>query len=168
MIQASKILVDKGITHRVDLVGPGNLYQELSKLIVELGLQETVFIHGNGKGTPFKEVLEYYKVADIFVLPSIETGAGDVDGVPTVVIEAAMAKLPIISTNAGAITDLIENGVTGIIIGQKDPQAIADTIEHLLTDKVLSDQLAQTAYTKAVKMFNIDNNVKQLERLLLD
>jgi len=96
--------------HRVDLVGPGDLYDQLVKMVSELNLQDTVYIHGNGNGTPFEEVLEYYKVADIFVLPSIETNDGDVDGVPTVVIEAAMAKLPIISTDAGAITDLIEVG----------------------------------------------------------
>ena len=66
MIEASKILCDRGTRHRVDLVGPGDLYDDLVKMINDLGLQNTVFIHGEGKGTPFKEVLEYYKVADIF------------------------------------------------------------------------------------------------------
>jgi colanic acid/amylovoran biosynthesis glycosyltransferase len=166
MIEASKILCDKGIAHRIDLVGPGNLYSSLIKQIDELNLHNTVFIHGKGKGTPFKEVLEYYKLADIFVLPGIETDAGDVDGVPTVCVEAAMAKLPIISTNAGGITDLIENGVTGLIVEQKDPQAIADSIEKLLQDRAFADRLAQNAYSKAVGMFNIDSNVGQLENLL--
>ncbi|PIS22230.1 hypothetical protein COT50_03045 [candidate division WWE3 bacterium CG08_land_8_20_14_0_20_41_10] len=166
MLEASKILVDRGIAHRVDLVGPGDLYDELTKMIGDLGLQETVFIHGEGKGTPFNEVLEYYKVADVFVLPSIEAGAGDVDGVPTVCIEAAMAKLPIISTNAGAITDLIKDGVTGLIVEQRNSQTIADNIEKLLLDKPLANKLAYNAYAKAVKMFDIDNNIGQLESLL--
>jgi colanic acid/amylovoran biosynthesis glycosyltransferase len=166
MIEASKILCDKGIAHRVDLVGPGNLYSSLVKQINDLDLNDTVFIHGNGKGTPFKEVLDYYKLADIFVLPSIETNAGDVDGVPTVCIEAAIAKLPIISTNAGGITDLIENGITGLIVEQKDPQAIANNIQELLQNKALADRLAQNAYSKAAGMFNIDSNVGQLEYLL--
>jgi glycosyltransferase involved in cell wall biosynthesis len=167
MIEASKILRDRGIAHRVDLVGLGDLYEELVKLIDSLNLQNTVFIHGEGKGTPFKEVLEYYKVADIFVLPSIETGAGDVDGVPTVVIEAAMAKLPIISTNAGGITDLIESGVTGLIVEQRNPQAIADGIEKLLADKALADKLTQSAYIKATQMFDISKNIGELENLLI-
>jgi len=166
MIEASKILHDKGIAHRVDLVGTGDLYDNLVKLINDLKLPDTVFIHGEGKGTPFKEVLEYYKAANIFVSPSIETSAGDVDGVPTVVIEAAMAKLPIISTNAGGITDFIEDGVTGLIIEQKNPQAIANSVEKLLLNKSLADKLAQNAYTKAVKMFDITKNVDQLESLL--
>lgn len=167
MIEASKILVDRGILHRVDLVGPGNLYQELDKLTHDLGLLDTVFIHGGGKGTPFAEVLEYYKVADVFVLPSIETGAGDADGVPTVCIEAAMAKLPIVSTSAGGITDLIEDGVTGMIIPQRDPQAIANAVQKLLSDRKLASRLGQNAYAKAVQMFDITKNIGQLERLLL-
>lgn len=167
MIEASKILVDRGIKHRVDLVGPGDLYNELNKLIDDLGLKETVFIHGDGKGTPFAEVLEYYKVADIFALPSIETGAGDADGVPTVCIEAAMARLPIISTSAGGITDLIENEVTGLIVPQRDAQAIADAIERLLANKELAAKLGENAYTKAVQMFDIAKNIGQLESLLL-
>ena len=168
MIEASKILRDKGIVHRVDLVGLGDLYSELVKLIDDLELRDVVFIHGQGKGTPFNEVLEYYKVADIFVLLGIETAAGDADGVPTVVIEAAMANLPIISTNAGGITDLVEDGVTGIIVDQKNPQAVANAIKSLLSDKTLAERLSQNAYIKAVKMFDIDNNVGQLESLLLN
>lgn len=167
MIEASKLLHDKGIAHRVDLVGPGELYQELKNMITDLNLSEVVYLHGNGKGTPFNEVLEFYKLADIFVLPSIETGEGDADGVPTVCIEAAMAKLPIITTNAGGITDLIEDGVTGLIVAQKDPEAIATAIQKLLADKVLADQLAQNAYHKAGQMFNIAQNIGALEQLLL-
>jgi glycosyltransferase involved in cell wall biosynthesis len=167
MIEASRLLRDRGIVHRVDLVGPGDLYVTLGNLIADLKLQDTVFIHGGGKGTPFKEVLDYYKKADLFVFPAIETGSGDVDGVPTVVIEAAMAKLPIITTAAGGITDLIEDGVTGIIIAQKDPEAIANSVERLLADKGLAANLAQTAYAKAVTMFDLAKNIGQLESLLV-
>jgi glycosyltransferase involved in cell wall biosynthesis len=166
MIEASKILQGIGVAHRVDLVGPGDLYNELCKMIGDLGLRNTVFIHGDGKGTPFAEVLDYYKVADVFVLPSIETGEGDADGVPTVCIEAAMARLPIVSTSAGGITDLIEDGVTGLVVPQRDSQAIAGAVQKLLSDRELANKLGQTAYNKAVEMFDITKNVGQLEKLL--
>ncbi len=166
MIEASQLLRDRGIAHRVDLVGPGDLYPNLVKQVADLNLKDTVFIHGDGRGTPFKDVLEYYKVADVFVLPSIETSAGDADGVPTVVIEAAMAKLPIISTNAGGITDLIEDGVTGIIVDQRNSQAIADAVQKLLSDKELAIRLGQNAHAKAVQMFDITKNIGELQNLL--
>jgi colanic acid/amylovoran biosynthesis glycosyltransferase len=166
MIEASKLLLDKGILHQVDLVGPGELYDQLTDQTKKLGLEKTVLVHGEGKGTPFSEVLEYYKVADVFVLPSIETKDGDVDGVPTVVIEAAMAKIPIISTNAGGITDLITDNVTGILVPQKDPTAIAEAIEKLLTDRPFAEKLMTNAYNKAIGMFDLEQNIGKLESLL--
>jgi len=167
MIQASYTLKNEGFTHTVDIVGPGPLYPELKKQIAELGLEDTVLLHGEGKGTPFSEVLDYYKKANLFVFPSIETAEGDVDGVPTVVIEAAMAKLPIIATNAGAITDLIENDRTGVLIPQRDAKAIAEAVKALMQDTKKAATLAENAYTKAVAMFNIETNIGQLEKLLI-
>ncbi len=167
MIQASHMLKSEGLKHSVDIVGPGPLYSELKEQIAKLGLEDTVAIHGEGRGTPFSEVLNYYKKADLFVFPSIETAEGDVDGVPTVVIEAAMAKLPIIATNAGAITDLIENDHTGVLIPQKDAEAIAKAVKSLIQDTKKAITLAENAYTKAVSMFNIETNIGQLEKLLI-
>lgn len=166
MIKASKILVDRGIKHQVDLVGPGKLYSVLKEQIENLGLQKTVYIHGEGKGTPFSEVLEFYKVSDVFVLPSIETNEGDVDGVPTVVIEATMAKVPVVSTNAGGITDLIINGETGIIVAQRSAEEIANAVEKVLTDKEFAQKMVEKAYKKAVGMFDLETNIGKLEQLL--
>ena len=167
VIEAAKILKDRGVDHQVEIVGPGPLYQELQAQIQALELTSNVFIHGEGKGTPFDQVVDYYKISDIFVFPSIETSEGDMDGVPTVVIEAALAKIPIITTSAGSITDLIENERSGIIIPQKDPKAIADQIERLLSDSTLRANLVQESFKKASIMFHLDNNIKQLQELLL-
>lgn len=166
MVQASKILKEQNIKHRVDLVGPGDQYEQILKMIKDLDLEDTIFVHGEGKGMPFSQVLEFYKIADIFVLPSIETNKGDADGVPTVCIEAAMAKLPIVATNAGGITDLVEDNVSGIIVPQRDPVAIANAIKNLMQNKDLAQRLAQNAYNKATQMFDIEKNIKALEELL--
>lgn len=167
MIEASRILLDQGIDHQVELVGPGPLYQEFIDLIKDQGLQNNIYIHGEGKGTSFEEVKEFYKTADIFVFPAIETLEGDADGVPTVVIEAAIAQLPIVSTDAGGITDLVEDGVTGLVIPQKDPQALAVAVEKLIYDKKLGEHLARNANKRAKEIFDLDNNAAKLEELLL-
>ena len=100
------------------------------------------------------------------MLPSIETTKGDVDGVPTVVIEAAISRLPIITTDAGGISELI-NQANGIIVPQRDAQAIADALIRLIADPELRKSLGQKAYAKAASMFDINVNVAELERLLL-
>ena len=166
MLQASKILLERGLDHQLELVGAGPLLDDVRTEIIESNLQDNVFIHGNGEGMPFEEVKEFYKIADIFVLPSIETAEGDADGVPTVVIEAAIARVPIITTNAGGITDLVEDGITGLLIPQKDAKAIADAVLVLLMDPQLRSLLRQNAYNKAAEMFNIEKNAAELEKLL--
>ncbi len=167
VIEASRLLLDQGVDHQIDLVGPGPMYKEFKDTILDQGLENNVYIHGEGKGTPFEEVKEFYKTADIFVFPAIETLEGDADGVPTVVIEAAVAKLPIITTDAGGITDLVDDGVTGLLVPQKDAQALASAIEKLIYDKSLGKRLAEAAHKKVQTMFDLDKNVEKLEELLL-
>jgi len=162
LIEASALLKSRGVKHQIDLVGLGPQYDELKNLVKEKGLENYVFIHGEGKGTPFDEVKEYYKIADIFVLPSIETGEGDADGVPTVIIEAAIAKLPIISTNAGGISDLISEK-TGLIVPQRDEHSLATAIEKLIFNPELRKELGNAAYEQASKMFDINVNVRKLQ-----
>ena len=166
LIEASAILKSKGISHQIDIVGPGPQFNEFKNLIKQKELRNYVFIHGEGNGTPFEEVKEFYKIADIFVLPSIETVEGDVDGVPTVVIEAAIAKLPIITTNAGGITDLI-NETTGLIVPQRDADSLALAIEKLILNPELRVKLGKTAYEKASVMFDININARKLQEEFL-
>lgn len=166
-IEASRILKDRGVSHEMHIVGPGPLYGELVAQVEQLGLQNVVFLPGDGKGLPNAEVMEYFKIADIFAHPSIETGEGDVDGVPTFVIEAALAHMPIVTTKAGAITDLLTEE-NGILVPQRNSAELASALEKLIFDPELRKTLGQKAYDKASVMFNIENNVGALEKLFLE
>ncbi len=165
LIEASKILRDKGIDHEIHIVGPGTLYSQLVEQVNYCGLQNNIFIPGEGKGLSNAQVMEYFKVADIFAHPSIETGTGDVDGVPTFVIEASMAKVPVVTTSAGSITDLIDEE-SGILVKQKDAYSLADGIEKLILNPELRVKLGARAYEKAQSMFNLTKNVSALQDLL--
>lgn len=167
MIEASAILKQRGISHKIDLVGVGDRYQEMVDKIAAKELQDTFFIHGDGKGLPFSEVSKFYFASDIFVLPIVRTKAGDSDGIPNVIIEAALAKLPVITTNAGSVSELIIDDETGVVVPQKDPETLATEIEKLIFDEDRKRRLAENAYNKAVDMFDSEKNVKKLEKLLL-
>lgn len=166
LIEASKILRDEGIDHEVHIVGPGDMYKQLIETVAFLNLRDRVYIPGGGKGVSNLEIMEYFKVADIFAHPSIETGTGDVDGVPTFVIESAMAKVPVVTTTAGSITDLI-NQDTGILVTQRDAYSLADGIKKLINSESLRKSLAESAYLKAKSMFDLNINTKQLEELFI-
>ncbi len=167
MIQASKILTDRRIKHRVDLVGVGEKYKDLLGKIADYGLEDVFIIHGEGKGMPFEELAKFYLAADLFVLPIVKSKAGDSDGIPNVVIEAALAKLPIITTDAGSVNELIMDDVTGVVVPQRNSEALATEIEKLLFDKDRKKRLGEAAYNKALEMFDQSKNVEKLEELLL-
>ena len=166
VIEASKILKDKGIDHEIHIVGPGPLYEKLVEYCKKLNVTDTVFIPGEGKGLPFTQNVQYFKIADIFAHPSIKGKDGDIDGVPTYIIEAALAKLPIITTNVGSISDLIDE-TTGIIIPENDSETLAKEIERLLNNSELRHSLGLRAYEKAEGLFNLEKNTLTLENLFL-
>lgn len=167
MILASKLLKDRGISHRVDVIGPGVLYESLQKMVEDNDLRETFFIHGEGKGASFEEIAGYYLVADLFVLPLTTTNDGDADGIPNALIEAALARLPIVTTDAGSVPELIEDGVTGVLVRQRDVGNLATEVEKLLFDDKKKAQLGQAVYERAVVMFDTEKNISLLENLLL-
>lgn len=168
VIYAAKFLRERGFVFEVDIVGveEAGSYQKYLNQVMSLGLDNCVFFPGSGKGLPFSEITKYYERADIFVSANVTAKDGDADGVPTVVIEAALAKIPIVATNAGSIADLIDRD-SGVIVRQRDGKALADGIEFLLTNPDVSAELANNAYTKAKQMFDIDRNIAELERLFL-
>lgn len=170
LVDASKILRDEGLAFEVHIVGAKDPYSstfdDIVTQIQTLDLGKHVILEGNGVGIPNSKVVEFYKKASIFVLPSVTSGEGDIDGVPTVIIEAALAKLPIVTTQAGSIGDLI-NSDTGILVAQRDAHSLANGLEELLIHEDKGNKLAQNAYNKAIEMFNLDTNIKKLEHLLL-
>ncbi|MCA9308649.1 glycosyltransferase family 4 protein [candidate division WWE3 bacterium] len=168
-IKASKLLKDRGIKHKFIAVGAqGDLYNELQAEILDLGLKNTFYILGNGNGLPHTDVLAYYLKAQVFVFSGIKSEEGDVDGVPNVLLEAAAAKLPCVVTDVGSVKDIVEHGVTGFIVPQKDPKNIARAVEVLLQDKSKRELLGERIYAKVAKLFDNKETLSKLEELLCE
>ena len=166
LIEASKHLNIMGVTHEINIIGYGELYEDLLKQIKILGLEDTVKILGDGKGLPNDEVMEILKIADLYVHPGIQLGSGDSDGIPNTVIEACLAGVCVVSTDVGSVCDLI-NESTGVLVTQRDSTSLAKAIKDLLEDSQRRTKLAQAGRQKATEMFNLDKNVEKLEKLLL-
>lgn len=168
LLEAAHLLKEKEIEFKLYIVGaPGPLYDGIKDMLKVLELSDVVEIVGEGEGVSFDEILGYYKVADIFVFPSVNVSLGDADGIPNVLIEAAFLNIPIITTDAGSITDFITDKKEGLIVAQRDSRDLARSLEKLLDNKELQKKLAKNAHTKALELFNIDTNVKEIEKLLL-
>lgn len=99
-------------------------------------------------GTNREEILEFFRIADIFALPSF------VEGLPIALLEAMALGLPAISTNVYAIPEAIHHGETGILIEAGDAEALAREIRNLKNDPSLRQELAETGSKYVLEHFD--------------
>ncbi|HDD63946.1 MAG: glycosyltransferase family 1 protein [Thermoprotei archaeon] len=97
-----------------------------------------------------REVLEYIKGSDVFVLPS------RTEGLPTVILEAMACKVPVVATAVGGNVELIEDRLSGLLVPPEEPEELRVAIERILRDKKLARRLVDNAYMKIVKEYNWD------------
>lgn len=125
---------------------------ELDRLIARLGLDGIVHREGRKTGN---EIRAFFSRSHLFVAPFIETDTGDKDGIPTVLLEAMAAGLPVVATDAGSITEVIDDGTDGILVRQRDPKALADAIERMLGDVSARSTFARRAVEKVRAHFDV-------------
>ena len=167
LIEASKILRDRKIAHEIKIIAEGPLYNNILMQIKKYKLEDKIEILGDGQGLPFSEASKYYRIADVYVFPSIETSSGDMDGVANVLLEAAAFKLPIVATDSGGTTEVIINNETGVVVPQRDPEKLADGIQVVLQDKEFARNIGENAYNYVLQRFSLNENIKKLEELIL-
>ena len=128
-------------------------YQRLLQArIAELGPACDIRLDGWKTG---EEVRQYLAAADVFTAPFIELPNGDKDGIPTALLEAMASGCAIVTSDAGSITEVIENGVEGLVVPQSDPAALADAIERLANDGALRARLSRGAVERVRREFDI-------------
>lgn len=125
---------------RLVIASDGPLRKELERQVRTLGLSECVRLPGKVSD---EELGRLFTEASVFVLPSIVDSRGDTEGLGVVIIEAISYGCPVVATSVGGIPDLVKDGVTGRLVSQKDPAALADAIVGLLEDPRLATRLAE-------------------------
>ena len=144
------------ILSRIDaeliVVGSGAILDELKSLAKKIGVGEKVHFTGLVSA---EEKERYYKTCDVFVLPACFDRHGDTEGLGVVLLEALAYGKPVIASNVGGIPDIVKDEKTGLLVPEKDPDALADAIVRILTDKELYIKLARDGYDFALKNFSL-------------
>jgi glycosyltransferase involved in cell wall biosynthesis len=109
------------------------------------------------------DLADLLAITDIFVLPSFY-----MEGIPRVLLEAAATGLPIITTDIRGCRDVIDNGVSGILIPPRDAEALALAVITLLRDPVRRSSLARQARTRAVNDFAVSAVAGRLRNVYLE
>jgi len=167
LLQACRLLRDAGRRFRCEIIGGRvaremNHYLLLRKLHRALDLGEVVRFLGP---RPFAAVREKYAEADVYVLPAVPAADGRRDVTPNTVIEAMAMGLPIVSSRSGAIPELIDDGVSGLLVAPRDVDGLADALARLLDDDGLRRRLGAAARTAASARFDIRRNAARYAAL---
>lgn len=125
------------------LCGVGPEEAALEGAARSLGISERVVLAGF-----HANIAPFFSIADLFVLPS------HLEGSANVLLEAMMAKLPIVASRAGGNPEIVLDGKTGLLVPIADPRALADAIERLLRDPDLGERLAVAARDRAAREFS--------------
>ena len=126
---------------RLVLVGDGDERGRLEERVRALEIADSVRFAGTAARD---EIPAYLSAADIVVVPSVRY-EGYVDGLPNVALEAMAAGRPLVATDVGGLPELVRQGITGVLVAEKDPSALADGILELARDPDLRERLGAEA-----------------------
>jgi len=126
-------------------------------MTTELGLSKTVLFLGRRNDVPSVLVS-----CDLFVLPSWA------EGLPNSVLEAMAAGLPVVATRVGGIPEVIEDGVSGLLVAPRDSHALAIAILQVLKNERLAKQLGRSAKERVYTQFNFERLLSELDNLYME
>ena len=166
LLQACRLLKGNGVQFQCLFIsGAGVREPEIVSLIQALDLADVVTVQ---PAVTQEELQKIYHQATLFVLPCQIAKNGDRDGIPNVLVEAMAAGLPVVSTDISGIPELIEDGVSGMLVPEKEAQRLAEAIAKLIASPALRMKFGRAAREKVCRLFDAEQNVKALHRLFLD
>ena len=152
LIEAAKYLPRDQFEIRI--VGVGDLTDKLKTQAAEVSTTpDAANIIFTGKLSP-EALANEYRTANVFTLPAIVDSKGDTEGLGVVLIEAMELGLPVVASNVGGIPDVVVDGVSGILVPEKDPQALASAYKRLAAEPELQKKLLEGARKRIDECFN--------------
>ena len=158
-LRACAILRRRGRTFRAYLIGSGELRDSLLGLRASLELEELVQMPG---AMAQEQLIDLVGSALLCVAPCVLGADGNRDALPTVLLEAMASGTPCLSTPVSGIPEIIDDGVTGWIVGPRSPGALANVMESVLDDPGEAERRGREARKKAEARFDIRRNVAEL------
>lgn len=163
LLQACRILKDRGADFEVQIIGGGGpLKEEIESLVDRLDLRSTVHLRD---AVTQEELRKVYSMASCFVLPCRIAANGDRDGIPNVLVEAMAMGLPVLTTDVSGIPELIDHAKDGWLVSEKNPGELADAMELLLKDAALRERLSRAAREKIQTRFDAEAHITPLYEL---
>jgi glycosyltransferase involved in cell wall biosynthesis/O-antigen ligase/aminoglycoside phosphotransferase (APT) family kinase protein len=163
LLAACRRLLDDGMNVRCDVVGEGPMRPQLEREIHRLGLEQCVRLLG---AKPQHEVRALLAERPIFVLSSVVMPDGWMEGIPVALMEAMASGAAVVTSRISGIPELVENGVSGVLVEQGDPDALARAIRQLASAPDVALRLGIAGRSQVNAGFRLDMTVQQLLALI--
>ena len=142
LLDACKMLMDRGVAFQCNFVGGESKEMDrrvFEQAVKERGLEGRVLYHGPKYG---EEKEQYWRMADVFVFPTFYHN----ECMPLTILEAMQHGLPVVSTDEGAVPDMVADGENGFVCRRKDAEGLAMALERLLLDEALRHRMGAEGY----------------------
>jgi len=158
LIKAVKLLKKEIPTIKLKVIGTGQELDNLRSLVTRLKLADNVSLLG---AVPDKEKIKELKRSNLFVLPSTREGFG------IVLVEAFASRIPCIAYSSDGVVEVIDDGINGFLVKQRDIKGLAEKIRVLLKDKKKATLFARRGREKTERLFDWDKISEEIERFYL-
>ncbi len=159
LVDACAELKRRGVGLRCEILGGGDLEQDLRARVAGLGLDDIVELAGS---LTTEAVAERLRGAAVVALPCIVGSDGNVDALPTALLEGMASSLPLVSTRLSGIPEIVVDGDNGLLVEPGDARALADAIGALLQDPVRAAAMGAAGRRRAEELFDLRRNVAAL------
>ena len=156
LIEAAAALKPRYPDLKLVLAGDGFERPALTRLAEELGIGGDVTFLG---WVPNTDLPPYYRAAAVSVIPSLEEGFG----IPAA--EAMGCEVPVVASDAGGLPEVVDDGVTGLVVPRGNVGALASAIGALLQDPALRRRMGEAGRARALQLFDWDRTAEQFDQL---
>ncbi|KQT34477.1 glycosyltransferase family 4 protein [Methylophilus sp. Leaf414] len=150
-------LKNEGYRFHLTLLGDGPERASIEADVKAHGLDEMVYFGGFSSQETVRNALQE---SDVFVLPSFA------EGVPVSLMEAMACGVPVIATNVGGVTELIEHGVSGLVVAPSDEIALKKALSSYIDNPELRENVRKTARKVVETDFNLQAEISKLQQLM--
>jgi glycosyltransferase involved in cell wall biosynthesis len=163
LIRAAPDIIAAHPDVRFLIAGDGDLARPLAALADELGVGDRVIFPGH---LPWQEGHRFLQLADILVVPSVVDDRGNVDGLPNVLLEGMATGRALVASRVAGIPDVIHDGRNGLLVPEKDPEALAEAVGRLLATPDLHQAIGAGARQTASTELDWDRTAQRVAAAL--
>lgn len=162
LVRAVALLRDAGLPVICRIAGEGRDEPKIRRLVSELQLEKNVQLLGSVRQD---EVRAWMQKSSCFALACIQAKDGNVDALPTVLLESLACGCPSVSTRLSGIPEIIEHGDSGLLVEPGDERALANAIQQVLVEPLTWQKLSRGGRIRAEERFDVRKSVARMREL---